>query len=120
MILIFAGLLDPGDEVLLTDPHYACYPNFLRLVDAVPRYVPVREEDGFQLRPEELGPYLTPRTKAMHHQLPGQPHGHPDRRRSAWPAWRSWVPTSFPTRSTTAWFMKARSTASWSSPTGPW
>ncbi len=37
MILIFAGLLDPGDEVLLTDPHYACYPNFLRLVDAAPR-----------------------------------------------------------------------------------
>src|SRR4030066_264383 len=56
MILIFAGLLDPGDEVLLTDPHYACYPNFLRLVDAVPRYVKVLEEDGFQLRPEELGP----------------------------------------------------------------
>jgi aspartate/methionine/tyrosine aminotransferase len=50
MVLIFAGLLDPGDEVLLTDPHYACYPNFVRLVDAVPRYVRVLEEDGFQLK----------------------------------------------------------------------
>ena len=75
MILIFAGLVDPGDEVLLTDPHYACYPNFLRLVDAVPRYVPVSEEDGFQLRPEELGPMLTPRTKAMIINSPANPTG---------------------------------------------
>ncbi len=75
MILIFAGLLDPGDEVLLTDPHYACYPNFLKLVDATPRYVPVTEEDGFQFRPEELGAYLTPRTKAMIINSPANPTG---------------------------------------------
>jgi aspartate/methionine/tyrosine aminotransferase len=75
MVLIFAGLLDPGDEVLLTDPHYACYPNFVRLVDAVPRYVPVSEDDGFQLRPEELGPYLRPRTKAMIINSPANPTG---------------------------------------------
>jgi len=75
MILIFAGLLDPGDEVLLTDPHYACYPNFLRLVDAVPRYVPVTEEDGFQFQPENLGSYLGPRTRAMIINSPGNPTG---------------------------------------------
>jgi aspartate/methionine/tyrosine aminotransferase len=75
MVLIFAGLLDPGDEVLLTDPHYACYPNFVRLVDAVPRYVRVLEEDGFQLRPEELGPYLGPRTKAIIINSPANPTG---------------------------------------------
>lgn len=75
MVLIFAGLLDPGDEVLLTDPHYACYPNMLRLVEAVPRYVRVREEDGFQFRPGELGQYLTPRTKAMILNSPSNPAG---------------------------------------------
>jgi aspartate/methionine/tyrosine aminotransferase len=75
MVLIFAGLLDQGDEVLLTDPHYACYPNFLRLVDAVPRYVPVKEEEGFQFRPEELGPYLSRRTKAMIINSPANPTG---------------------------------------------
>jgi aspartate/methionine/tyrosine aminotransferase len=75
MILILAGLLDPGDEVLLTDPHYACYPNFLRLVDAVPRYVPVTEEDGFQWRPQELGAYLTGRAKAMIINSPANPTG---------------------------------------------
>jgi (5-formylfuran-3-yl)methyl phosphate transaminase len=75
MILIFGALLDPGDEVLLPNLHYACYPNVLKLVDAVPRYVPVREEDGFQLNPGELDPYLTPRTKAVLINSPGNPTG---------------------------------------------
>ncbi len=75
MILIFGALLDPGDEVLLPNLHYACYPNVMKLVDAVPRYVPVREEDGFQIHPEELGPYLTPRTKAVLVNSPGNPTG---------------------------------------------
>jgi len=75
MILIFGALLDPGDEMLLPNLHYACYPNILKLVDAVPRYVPVKEEDGFQLNPAELGPYLTPRTKAVLVNSPGNPSG---------------------------------------------
>ena len=75
MVLIFAGLLDPGDEVLLTDPHYACYPNFVRLVDGVPRYVPVAEADGFQLRPQELGSYLGARSKAIIINSPANPTG---------------------------------------------
>jgi aspartate/methionine/tyrosine aminotransferase len=75
MILIFGALLDPGDEMLLPNLHYACYPNILKLVDAVPRYVPVKEEDGFQLDPAELGPYITPRTKAVLVNSPGNPTG---------------------------------------------
>jgi aspartate/methionine/tyrosine aminotransferase len=75
MILIFGTLLDPGDEMLLPNLHYACYPNILKLVDAMPRYVPVKEEDGFQLNPAELGSYLTPRTKAVLVNSPGNPTG---------------------------------------------
>jgi len=75
MVLIFAALLDPGDEMVLSDPHYACYPNFVRLVDAVPRYVRVFEEDGFQLRPEEIRKNLTPRTKAIMINSPANPTG---------------------------------------------
>jgi (5-formylfuran-3-yl)methyl phosphate transaminase len=75
MILIFGALLDPGDAMLLPNLHYACYPNILRLVDALPNYVPVKEEDGFQLNPEEVGPYLTPRTKALLINSPGNPSG---------------------------------------------
>jgi aspartate/methionine/tyrosine aminotransferase len=75
MVLIFAALLDPGDEAVLSDPHYACYPNFLRLVDARPHYVRVLEEDGFQFRPDELKPHLTPRTKAIIINSPANPTG---------------------------------------------
>ena len=75
MVLIFAALLDPEDEVVLSDPHYSCYPNFLRLVDARPHFVRVREEEGFQFRPEELKPHLTPRTKAVIINSPANPTG---------------------------------------------
>jgi len=75
MVLIFAALLDPGDEVVLSDPHYACYPNFLRLVDARPRYIRVLEEEGFQFRPEELKAHLTARTKAIIINSPANPTG---------------------------------------------
>lgn len=75
MLLIFAALLDPGDEMVLSDPHYACYPNFVRLVDAVPRYVRVLEEEGFQFRPEEIKNNLGPRTKAIMINSPANPTG---------------------------------------------
>jgi aspartate/methionine/tyrosine aminotransferase len=75
MVLIFAGLLDPGDEVLITDPHYACYPNFVRLVEAAPRLVPVAEAEGFQFVPEELAPYLKARPKAIIINSPANPTG---------------------------------------------
>jgi aspartate/methionine/tyrosine aminotransferase len=75
MLLIFAALLDAEDEVILSDPHYSCYPNFLRLVDAKPHYVRVREEEGFQFRPEELRPHLTPRTKGIIINSPANPTG---------------------------------------------
>jgi aspartate/methionine/tyrosine aminotransferase len=75
MILIFAALVDPGDEVVLSDPHYACYPNFLRLVDARPRYVRVLEDEGFQFRPQELKPHLSARTKAIIINSPANPTG---------------------------------------------
>jgi len=75
LILIFGALFDPGDEMLLPNLHYACYPNILKLVDAVPRYVPVAEADGFQLNPAELKSYLTARTKAVLVNSPGNPTG---------------------------------------------
>lgn len=75
MLLILAVLLDAGEEIVLTDPHYACYPNFVRLVDAVPRFMPLREDEGFQVNPRELARCLTPRTKAVLINSPANPTG---------------------------------------------
>jgi aspartate/methionine/tyrosine aminotransferase len=75
MLLIFGALLEAGDEVIISDPHYACYPNFIRFVDGVPVRVPVAEEDGFQFRPEEIRRVVSPRTRAIFINSPANPTG---------------------------------------------
>ncbi len=75
MLLIFGALLEAGDEVIISDPHYACYPNFIRFVDGIPVRVPVAEEDGFQFRPEEIRRVVSPRTRAIFINSPANPTG---------------------------------------------
>jgi len=75
MFLLFSALLDPGDEVIISDPHYACYPNFIRFLEGVPVRVTVYEEDGFQLRPAAIRKHMTPRTKAVFINSPSNPTG---------------------------------------------
>jgi aspartate/methionine/tyrosine aminotransferase len=75
MLLVFSALLDAGDEVILPDPHYACYPNFIRMVDGVPVMVPVHEADGFQLEPEQIEARLSDRTRAVLINSPSNPTG---------------------------------------------
>jgi len=75
MLLLFGHLLDPGDEVVLSDPYYACYPNFIRYADGRPVYVGVTEEDGFQYRPEAIRERLGPRTRAIVINSPANPTG---------------------------------------------
>jgi (5-formylfuran-3-yl)methyl phosphate transaminase len=75
MLLLFGALLDPGDEVVLSDPYYACYPNFIRYAEGVPVSVDTTEEDGFQYRPEAIAARLGPRTKAILVNSPANPTG---------------------------------------------
>lgn len=75
IFLALASLLDPGTEVVLSDPHYACYPNFIRFLGGVPVYVPARASDGFQLDPEEVRNAVTPRTRAILVNSPANPTG---------------------------------------------
>jgi len=70
-----AALLDPGDEVILSDPHYACYPNFINFVQGRCIRVPVHEDDGFQYRPEAIQAKLTDRTKCIFINSPANPTG---------------------------------------------
>jgi len=75
MLLLFMSLLEPGDEVILPNPYYACYPNFVRLAEGKPVLVNVYEEEGFQYRPEEIKPLITSRTKAIFINSPANPTG---------------------------------------------
>ena len=73
--LVFAALLDPGDQVVLTNPHYASYPTFVEFCDGVPVYVPVREEESFQFVPDEMARAFGSRTKAVLVNSPSNPTG---------------------------------------------
>ena len=75
MFLIFAALIEPGDEIILPDPHYACYPNFIRFLGGRPIYVPVREENGFVYEVEEVKKAISARTKAILINSPANPTG---------------------------------------------
>jgi aspartate/methionine/tyrosine aminotransferase len=75
MMLVFAALLEEGDETILSDPHYACYPNFVKFVGGVPAKVPVYEEDGFQLRPQAIQDRISLKTKAIVINSPSNPTG---------------------------------------------
>ncbi|MFO7990572.1 MAG: aminotransferase class I/II-fold pyridoxal phosphate-dependent enzyme, partial [Desulfotignum sp.] len=44
MLLLFSALVNPGDEIIVSDPHYACYANFIHFVQGVPVFVKVFED----------------------------------------------------------------------------
>ncbi len=75
IFLVFAALLERQDEVIISDPHYACYPNFIRFVDGKAVTVPVYEEDGFQYRTEAIREKIGPQTKAVFINSPSNPTG---------------------------------------------
>ena len=68
------ALLDPGDEVILFEPYYGYHLTTLLAADAVPRYVPMEPPDwSFSL--DELERAVTPRTRAILVNTPGNPSG---------------------------------------------
>lgn len=75
MLLLFGTLLDPGDEVLLADPCYPAYPNYVAFLGGVPVSVPVHARDGFRFDPAAVERAITPRTKAIVINSPGNPTG---------------------------------------------
>jgi len=75
MMLLFAALLEEGDEILLPDPSYACYPDTIRFVGGIPRFLRTREEDGFQPSPPEAAARLSPRVKGILVNSPSNPAG---------------------------------------------
>lgn len=75
IFLVFSALLEPGDEVIISDPHYACYPNFIKFAQGRPVSIAVYEEDGFQYRPESIKQKLTAQTRAIFINSPSNPTG---------------------------------------------
>lgn len=74
---VLLATLEPGDEVLVTDPTYMGLLNRIRLAGGVPRFVPFRFHPGehWQLDRQALAAAITPRTRAMLLMSPSMPSG---------------------------------------------
>ena len=75
LMLACAALVNPGDEVLLADPGYPANRHFVRVVEGVPRAVPVDAASGYQLAPDHLERHWGPRTVAALVASPSNPTG---------------------------------------------
>jgi aspartate/methionine/tyrosine aminotransferase len=75
LLLACAVLVDPGDEVLLADPGYPANRHFVRVVEGVPRAVPVDAASGYHLAPAHLERNWGPRTVAALVASPSNPTG---------------------------------------------
>jgi aspartate/methionine/tyrosine aminotransferase len=75
LLLAVATLLDAGDEMLLTDPHYACYPNFVRTVSGRVETVPLRASEGFQPRVADFEAAMGHETTGLLVNSPANPTG---------------------------------------------
>ncbi len=68
------ALLNPGDEIILFEPFYAYHIQAILAVDAVPRYVTMRAPE-WSWDAQELEQAITPKTKAIVVNTPGNPSG---------------------------------------------
>lgn len=68
-------LLASGDEVIISDPGYACYSNFALACNAKPVLVKLKAENGFQFDIDLVRQAITPKTKAIIINSPMNPTG---------------------------------------------
>jgi len=65
----------PGDEVLIPSPYWVSYPDMVRLAGAEPVIVQTSERHGWKMRASDFENAMTPRTKMVILNSPGNPTG---------------------------------------------
>lgn len=76
--IIFNALmatLEAGDEAILPAPYFVSYPEMVKLLGGTPVTVECPETSGFRLTPDVLEKAITPRTKWLFLNMPGNPSG---------------------------------------------
>jgi len=76
--LIFNALLatlDAGQEVIIPAPYWVSYPDMVTLAEGEPVIVPCHEQQGWKLQPQDLAAALTPATRWVILNSPGNPTG---------------------------------------------
>ncbi|NIK58867.1 aminotransferase class I/II-fold pyridoxal phosphate-dependent enzyme [Kribbella shirazensis] len=75
MFFTILALCEEGDEVLYPDPGFPMYASIASFAGAKPVPVPLREENGFVVDPDELRSLVTDRTKLLILNSPHNPCG---------------------------------------------
>jgi aspartate aminotransferase len=75
MFFTILALCQAGDEVLYPDPGFPMYESIAAFAGARPVPVPLREEHGFRMDPEELASLVTERTRLVILNSPHNPCG---------------------------------------------
>ncbi len=75
MLMLFSTILEAGDEVIISNPHYACYPSFILSAGGIPALVPAGAEEGFVLQVDKIRGRMTPRTRGILINSPSNPTG---------------------------------------------
>lgn len=73
--LAMRAILDPGDEVIMTDPCYVAYDACVSLAGGIPVKVPTDEEHGFEVEAADIEAAITNKTKAILIGYPANPTG---------------------------------------------
>ncbi len=73
--LTMRAIVNPGDEVIMTDPHYVAYDSCVILAGGRPVMVPTYPEEGFEVSASAIEERITPRTKAILIGYPSNPTG---------------------------------------------
>ena len=70
-----AAVLNPGDEVLIPAPYWLSYPEMARIAGGEPYIVPTTAETGYKLTPDLFRENISPSTKLLVLNTPGNPTG---------------------------------------------
>ena len=73
--LVMSVLIDPGQEVLMTDPGYPCNKNFVELVSGTPVGLPVDADTNYQLNSDLIEHNWSEKTRAVMVATPSNPTG---------------------------------------------
>lgn len=69
------AICNPGDEVIVPNPYWVSYPELVKVADAIPVFVEVKEEEEFKYSVDLLNAALTTKTKAIILNSPNNPTG---------------------------------------------
>lgn len=75
LYLTMLTLLNPGDQVLLSDPCWTNYSRQVLLCHGEPKFIPVTADHDFLFAPADLEAAITPRTKLLVINSPANPTG---------------------------------------------